>query len=579
MVKRVQCKRWAILAKLVAVQALVVTAVLLTLPSPASAQWFDGGFGNFWGSPWGQQRRNYRSRRTYRNQNGYQSGRAAQPNVDYSKAPAPKKIEAQPQTNVLVVGDSLADWLAYGLEQSFAESPEMGVLRRHRTSSGLIQQEARRDANEEHPDWPKLLPEILAADKPDYIIMMIGLNDRRQIRDIRPPRATVIKPPEQQQQPGAESAQPPAAANAVTDPKKADAEAAAKKAAESEAAPARTTPYDFRSEKWVELYIKRIDQTIAAMKKAGVPVFWVGLPPVRGSRSTADFSFLNDLFRSRADKAGIVYVDIWDGFVEENGRFSYYGPDVEGQKRRLRTWDGIHFTEAGARKLAHFVERELQRSMTARPTPVALPVDDPSTVKAPETAEKPPGAPAGVARPLAGPVISLSGVRNSEDDDALAGSAKAKPEPAIVDAVATKVLVKGDPVQAPAGRADDFSWPRRDIAPVGSDPTVSVATLPMTPMKAERRLSAREEAPAEGTPGATPGAAGPGQQPAQPRVVRRQALRQSGGWFFGNWGWQQQQQQQQYQQQQYQQQQRYQQQRQYRQRAQQPGFFPFLFRR
>lgn len=569
MVKRVQCKQWAIVAKLVAVQALVVAAVLLTLPPPASAQWFDGGFGNFWGNTWGQQRRNYRSRRTYRYRNQYNGGRAAQPNVDYSKAPAAKKAETPPQTNVLVVGDSMADWLAYGLELSFTESPEMGVLRRHRTSSGLIQQEVRRDPRGEHPDWPKLLPEILAADKPDYIIMMIGLNDRRPIHDTRPPRATVIKPPAQPQQPGAGGAQPPAANNAATDPKKADAEAAAKKAAESEAKPARKTPYDFRSEKWVELYIKRIDQTIAAMKKVGVPVFWVGLPPVRGTRSTADFSFLNDLFRSRADKAGIVYVDIWDGFVEENGRFSYYGPDVEGQNRRLRTSDGIHFTQAGARKLAHFVERELQRWMTARPTPVALPVDEPT--KAPETAEKPPGAPAGVARPLAGPVISLSGVRNSEDDDALAGSAKSKPEPAIVDAVATKVLVKGDPVPAPAGRADDFSWPRRDIAPVGSDPTVAVATLPMTPMKAERRSSVRDETPAEGAPGAAGPAAA--QQPAQPRVVRRQApQRQSGGWFFGNWGWQQQQQQ-------YQQQQQQQQRRQYRQRAQQPGFFPFLFRR
>jgi hypothetical protein len=31
-----------------------------------------------------------------------------------------------------------------------------------------------------------------------------------------------------------------------------------------------------------------------------------GLPPLRGGRVAADIPFLNDLYRSRADKAGIV---------------------------------------------------------------------------------------------------------------------------------------------------------------------------------------------------------------------------------------------------------------------------------
>ena len=40
------------------------------------------------------------------------------------------------------------------------------------------------------------------------------------------------------------------------------------------------------------------------------------------------------------------------------------GPDFEGQTRRLRTSDGVHFTKAGARKLAHYLEREIRRVMT-----------------------------------------------------------------------------------------------------------------------------------------------------------------------------------------------------------------------
>ncbi len=48
-------------------------------------------------------------------------------------------------------------------------------------------------------------------------------------------------------------------------------------------------PFEFRSERWEAAYIRRIDATIAALKSAGVPVFWVGLPPQRATRATADF--------------------------------------------------------------------------------------------------------------------------------------------------------------------------------------------------------------------------------------------------------------------------------------------------
>jgi hypothetical protein len=31
-------------------------------------------------------------------------------------------------------------------------------------------------------------------------------------------------------------------------------------------------------------------------------------------------SYLDELYRARADKASIAYVDIWDGFVDDQGR-------------------------------------------------------------------------------------------------------------------------------------------------------------------------------------------------------------------------------------------------------------------
>ncbi|PMZ12181.1 DUF459 domain-containing protein, partial [Pseudomonas sp. FW306-02-F02-AA] len=91
---------------------------------------------------------------------------------------------------------------------------------------------------------------------------------------------------------------------------------------------------------------------------------------------------------------------VWDGFVDEAGRFLQKGPDFEGQIRQLRSGDGVFFTKPGARKLAHYVEREITRLLAGRSGPIALP-SEPAT---PDTSAEP-GKPA--PRPLAGPIVPL----------------------------------------------------------------------------------------------------------------------------------------------------------------------------
>ena len=48
-----------------------------------------------------------------------------------------------------MLGDAMADWLAYGLEDAYAEQPEMGVIRKHKTVSGLIKYQPKGDP----ADW------------------------------------------------------------------------------------------------------------------------------------------------------------------------------------------------------------------------------------------------------------------------------------------------------------------------------------------------------------------------------------------------------------------------------------------
>src|SRR3954447_16603340 len=181
---------------------------------------------------------------------------------------------------------------------------------------------------------------------------------------------------------------------------------------------------------WVEHYTKKIEQMIAILKSKGVPVLWVGLPAVRGAKATSDTLFLNSLYREAAGKAGITYVDVWDGFADEAGHFVPSGPDFEGQIRRLRSYDGVYFTKAGARKLAHFVEREITRLLAAHSPQIALPIEPAS-----------PNANA-VTRPLAGPIVPLEAA--SVGTDQLLGGPTSRPLP--VDALAARTLMKGEPL-------------------------------------------------------------------------------------------------------------------------------------
>ena len=45
----------------------------------------------------------------------------------------------------------MADWLGYGLDENYAEQPEIGVERKIRATSGLV----RYDAKNEALDWPQ----------------------------------------------------------------------------------------------------------------------------------------------------------------------------------------------------------------------------------------------------------------------------------------------------------------------------------------------------------------------------------------------------------------------------------------
>jgi len=419
--------------------AAAMMAGALALPADAQAQFFGDG--------WGYQRP-YRAAPP---SGGFFSfpfmsrPRSYAPPAESYRAPPPRKLETQPSSTVVVVGDSMADWLAYGLEEVYADNQQVGVVRNIRAYSGLV----RYDSHNETLQWPQAIKDALAADKPSAIVVMLGLNDRVPLRE----RAAA---------PAHDGKQPAPAAAASGQPAQQAAAGAGQKPDEHPAEarhPGPIVSYEFRSDEWAQAYKKRIDEMMTALKSKGVPVIWVGLPAIRGPRATSDISYLDDLYHAEADKLGITYVDIWDGFVDEDGRYTMQGPDFEGQTRRLRTGDGVHFSKYGALKLAHLVDQELSRLMANPAAPVALP--------SPQAAA--PAKP-GTARPTVGPVLPLTAAggggqmaSGGEAGSLLGAGGQAAPL-ASEDPTVKSALVRGDPLAPPPGRADDFAWPQGGAA-------------------------------------------------------------------------------------------------------------------
>lgn len=251
---------------------------------------------------------------------------ASAPQTADAGTPPPPAMPALPPVHVAVIGDSLSIFLAQGLQDIYADRPSVTFHKRQREASGLVR--------EDYYDWPKALRELVSgADKLDAVIVMIGSNDRQQLRD----EAGVHEP---------------------------------------------------RSEKWRDIYQRRIDGLIAIAKEKSVPLIWIGLPIMRSERYSADLVAFNDMYRSRALAAGVPFVDIWEAFAGVDGYYAVTGPDVGGETVRLRTADGVHFTKAGARKLGFFADKELQKIVAAVqsrampdvvvPTSPVVPVPGPS---------------------------------------------------------------------------------------------------------------------------------------------------------------------------------------------------------
>jgi hypothetical protein len=330
--------------------------------------------------------------RSYRQQPRYRQARP-KPAITRPVEKAEPKPTVPPSFFVAVLGDSLGQLLAQGMTEAMADHPEVAVLHKAHESSGLVR--------DDFYDWPKAIQQLLASgQKIDVAVILVGSNDHQTLRE-----------------------------NGVA--------------------------YEPGTPQWNDIYAKRVEAVATLFHNAKIPLLWVGLPIMKNDRFSAEMASLNDIYRDHAAKAGATFVDVWDAFGDEDGRFSTYGPDVNGEVVRLRSADGIHFTKAGARKLAQFVETEVQRILDAK-----KPKDDAALAKIETTTPAGAIAPSAAApavpvKPPIGPVLPLTGpVLAPGGQLAATPAAQSKGSSPI-----EKTFVSGDAITPKPGRADDFSWP------------------------------------------------------------------------------------------------------------------------
>lgn len=202
---------------------------------------------------------------------------------------------------IVVLGDSLGDGLWTGLYRAFQEDYTLEFIKRSKKSTGF--------ARPDRYDWNREIDKILKDDNYHIAVVMFGANEHQPIKQ----DGTLLK---------------------------------------------------VGTEAWREVYGKRIETLIKKLRAANIATYWVGLPVMRSPDRTSSAEKLNDVFREKAFINGAKYIDTWNGFVDDAGRYSAYGPDMSGQVKRLRANDGVHLTMRGNLKLAHFVEKELRKDLS-----------------------------------------------------------------------------------------------------------------------------------------------------------------------------------------------------------------------
>ncbi|MGZ5382519.1 MAG: SGNH/GDSL hydrolase family protein [Acidimicrobiia bacterium] len=107
---------------------------------------------------------------------------------------------------------------------------------------------------------------------------------------------------------------------------------------------------------WIEFYGGRVGEAMDAFTSEGSRLYWIALPIMANDLFSDHVQLMNDVYREEAAKRPAVFViESWDLFTDESGNYSAYLASDSGTLELMRYGDGVHFTWAGAARLAAVV--------------------------------------------------------------------------------------------------------------------------------------------------------------------------------------------------------------------------------
>ena len=215
--------------------------------------------------------------------------------------------------DVLVVGDSQAQGVAGALMRRYLRSKDFHVIDKSKIGTGLTSKSTY--------DWDAVVAELATTEHAKVAVVMFGANDR-----------------------------PPVRIKGVVDPT--------------------------LSEKFGKTYGARVEKIVKSLRDAKIDVLWLGDPVVKDADYSADMQMLNQVMEPAAEKEGAKWVSLWDLGVDPDGSYDAFGKALDGQTKRLRADDGVHFTPSGYDLIAARLDPILKTLTTAQPvasTPAPAP--------------------------------------------------------------------------------------------------------------------------------------------------------------------------------------------------------------
>lgn len=323
--------------------------------------------------------------------------------------------EAESTEHILVIGDALGGGLGAGMERMAEAAGRYDVTIRFNEESGL--------ARPEVYDWNARLAGILESADFDIIVVLIGSNDRQQIR-------------------------------------------------------AGNLRFAFNSPEWTKAYQDQTDRLLDRLAASGARVYWAELPPMANPDYDSDMRVVARLQRERAEARGVTYLELRQHFLGPDGGYTDTGPDDTGDIRKIRGRDGVSFFKQGNNRLGQIVLAAIAGGGKTDPEPEVAGAPEVAGVPQADIVRAPLSAPTAV--PVFGQMTGAFGEeRTVEPADVVAtavlmarvdGDAAATPEQILsalratakTGTAASEFFMTGIMAAIPPGRIDDYSVPAPD---------------------------------------------------------------------------------------------------------------------